>query len=148
MSFGNVLKKLRISKNLSQKELAGILDVGRSALDNYEQDKRTPDFETLKKISRYFDISVDYLLENNHIKNNQNILQSMNNLLIVHDSKSKTTMLFVDGKIIDAPIYGIEFKHIIKGKNAEINLSFEPGTFSLKDTNIVEILKKMGYPIG
>lgn len=66
-NFGSKLQKLRLSKNMSQQELADDLGIGRSTLANYEQDKREPNFHLLKIISHYFNVSVDYLLEEKNI---------------------------------------------------------------------------------
>ena len=57
------LKELRIQRKLTQKEVADFLQISRSAYTNYETDKREPDRETLLKLSEYFDVSVDYLMD-------------------------------------------------------------------------------------
>jgi repressor LexA len=67
-SFCTILKQLRVENNLSQQELADALQIGRSTLANYEQGKRNPDFQTLKEISRFFNVDIDYLLDNSPIK--------------------------------------------------------------------------------
>jgi transcriptional regulator with XRE-family HTH domain len=56
------LISLRKAAGLSQYELARRLNMGRSALGNYEQGDREPDFETVRKIADFFSVSVDYLL--------------------------------------------------------------------------------------
>ena len=56
------LKKLRIEKNLTLRELATVLEMGNSSLSQYESGTRQPDFKTLKKIADYFNVSIDYLL--------------------------------------------------------------------------------------
>jgi len=58
----NNLRKLRISKNMQQKELAAILNIKISTYCQYETGKRQPDYETLKRIANYFNVSTDYLL--------------------------------------------------------------------------------------
>lgn len=62
MSFGKRLKKLRLKKNLTQAELAKILKIGESTVSFYEANKREPDYEMLKRIADFFNVSVDYLL--------------------------------------------------------------------------------------
>lgn len=62
MSFGKTLKSLRTAKNITQIQLADALEVSRSAISLYELDLREPDFTFLKKLSRYFDVSLDRLL--------------------------------------------------------------------------------------
>lgn len=58
------LKELRENRNLTQAELAKLLKVSPSAIGMYEQGRRDPDSSTLKKISVLFNVSVDYLLDN------------------------------------------------------------------------------------
>lgn len=57
-----ILLKLRKEKGVTQKDLAEYLQISRQAYANYEAGNRNPDFETLIKISEYFNVSVDYLL--------------------------------------------------------------------------------------
>lgn len=63
MTFGSRLKALRQDNKLLQKDLAKILGVTSGAIGMYENDKRTPDFETLRKIVKFFNVSTDYILE-------------------------------------------------------------------------------------
>lgn len=57
------LRDLREEKGLTQKDLAQILGLSsKSTITNYEQNNRDPDYETLIKIAKYFEVSIDYLL--------------------------------------------------------------------------------------
>ncbi len=56
------LKKIRKSKNLSQQKVALDLDISREALSHYENGRREPSLEMLVKMSRYFNVSIDYLI--------------------------------------------------------------------------------------
>lgn len=62
MEYGDVLKKLRNSKNLSQQELADRLKINRSTYARYETSTTQPDYETLKKLAQFHDVTVDYIL--------------------------------------------------------------------------------------
>lgn len=59
------IRELRISREISQKEFAEAIGVPANTLCQWETGKRAPDYEMLKKISAYFGVSVDYLLDNN-----------------------------------------------------------------------------------
>ncbi|AZV57940.1 helix-turn-helix domain-containing protein [Clostridium sp. AWRP] len=61
--FGEKLRKLRTSKHMTQQELAKILRISSSTIGMYEQNRRSPDIETLKIIADYFQCSTDYLLD-------------------------------------------------------------------------------------
>lgn len=62
MSFGNRLRELRLSRELTQADFANAINLGESTISFYESDKRSPDYETLVKIARFFNVSTDYLL--------------------------------------------------------------------------------------
>lgn len=57
------LKIIRKSKKLSQKDLADILNVTQSTYSKYERGLVEPDFTTIKQLSKFFDVSTDYLLD-------------------------------------------------------------------------------------
>lgn len=61
--FGDTLKKLRISHNLNQVQLASGLNVSKQTVSNWENNNILPSIEMLVKISRYFSVSTDFLLE-------------------------------------------------------------------------------------
>ena len=62
MSFGERLYQLRKEKNISQEELAELLDVSRQSISKWENDKAYPEMTRLLFMSDYFDVSLDYLM--------------------------------------------------------------------------------------
>ena len=56
------LKLIRKQKKLSQLKVAMDLSISREALSYYENGKRSPDLSMLLKLSRYFNVSIDYLI--------------------------------------------------------------------------------------
>lgn len=91
---GNKLKRLRENKNLLQKELANIIGISLSSISMYERGERQPDNETLKKFSKFFNVSIDYLLDN-EIKDETSIddemkeIDTLKKLLIKNGFMSK-----------------------------------------------------------
>ena len=64
MLFKDVLKQLRTEKGLTQEELADALGIKAGAIGNYEQGQRLPkDDKMWIKIAKYFNVSVDYLMD-------------------------------------------------------------------------------------
>ena len=63
MSFAENLKQLRKERQLSQEELAEILDVSRQAVSKWEQGIGYPDVEKLLLLSSKLSISLDSLME-------------------------------------------------------------------------------------
>lgn len=62
MTFNLRLKQLRQRNKLTQSELADILSLKPTAISNYESKRNEPSFEKLIALSKYFDVSCDYLL--------------------------------------------------------------------------------------
>lgn len=60
--FASRLKQLRINHKHTQKELAEFLDVSQNAIFNWENGKREPSYDTIKKIAVLYDVSIDYLM--------------------------------------------------------------------------------------
>lgn len=58
------LKGLRNELNMSQIDLANILNISQQAISSYEKNDRNPDIDTLIKMSKIFHKSIDYLLDN------------------------------------------------------------------------------------
>lgn len=59
-----ILKDLRERKGLTQKELAEKLYVTYSTISHYEQGTSTPTTDMIIKLSEFYDVSTDYLLNN------------------------------------------------------------------------------------
>ena len=62
MRFGETLKNLRDIKGMTQKDLGKLLGVSRATIAGYETKNHQPDYEKLETLSRFFDVSIDYLL--------------------------------------------------------------------------------------
>jgi len=65
--FGTILKKLRVSKGLGQKEVGAVIGVSDSSIRKYESDDRTPTPDAIKKLSAFFGVTTDYLLGNSDL---------------------------------------------------------------------------------
>lgn len=63
MSLGETIYKLRTEKNLSQGDLAGMLDVSRQSISKWENNSSVPDLEKIIKLSEVFEISLDELVK-------------------------------------------------------------------------------------
>ena len=62
METKNVIYELRTGKGMSQDELAEKLFVTRQAVSRWENGETVPNTETLKLLSRLFDVSINTLL--------------------------------------------------------------------------------------
>ena len=56
------LKTIRKDRKLNQLKVALDLNISREALSHYENVKREPSLAMLNKMSEYFNVSIDYLI--------------------------------------------------------------------------------------
>ena len=60
----NKFKNLRKSKNITQQDLSIALNVKQSTISKWENGSSFPDYPTLINLAKYFQVSIDYLLDN------------------------------------------------------------------------------------
>lgn len=56
------LKNIRKQRKLNQQKVAMDLNISREALSYYENGKREPSLSLLLAMSRYFNVSINYLI--------------------------------------------------------------------------------------
>ena len=56
MRFGDNLRNLRISRNLTQQQLADDLHISQSAIGAYETNVREPNFAMIQRLADYFHV--------------------------------------------------------------------------------------------
>ncbi len=62
MNIAEKIVLLRKKKGISQEELANKLNTSRQAVSKWENNQSTPDLEKLVALSKYFNVTTDYLL--------------------------------------------------------------------------------------
>lgn len=62
MKTFEILKDLRMSENLSQKELSDKLKIGQSTIAQYEKNLREPNSISLIAYAKFFNVTIEYLL--------------------------------------------------------------------------------------
>ena len=67
MEFNKKLQELRKQKGLSQEELAKELYVSRTAISKWESGRGYPNIDSLKAISKFFEITIDELLSSEEL---------------------------------------------------------------------------------
>lgn len=60
--FGIILKNERKSRNLTQAELAEILDISLPYIKDLERFRNNPSYEMFERIIRYFNLSADAII--------------------------------------------------------------------------------------
>ncbi len=56
------IKNLRLSHNLTQKQLADVLSISMLSMQRFEYGTRRPSLDTIITLANYFDVSIDYLV--------------------------------------------------------------------------------------
>mgnify|MGYP003591462141 FL=1 len=65
--FGERLIEMRKEKGLSQKECAAAFGVDASKYNKWENEKNSPDYETVCRLAQFFSTTTDYLLGNSPV---------------------------------------------------------------------------------
>lgn len=62
MRIGEIIKDLRMERNISQAFLAAQIGVSQKAIDYWERGVNEPKASYIVKLADYFDVSADFLL--------------------------------------------------------------------------------------
>ena len=62
MVLGQRLKELREARQMSQKQLADLVNLSQQTIGHYEVDRAEPSITTLEQLARIFNTTTDYLL--------------------------------------------------------------------------------------
>jgi len=62
INIGSRVKELRLTKGMTQSELAERIGMTSSAISSYEIGERQPSYDVLIKIAKLFNVTTDYLL--------------------------------------------------------------------------------------
>ncbi len=86
------LLELRTEKELSQRQIAKIMNVSQGTYNNWENSNTQPSIEQLIALADFFDVTIDYL-----VGNSDSYSESKINLL----TEKQRTMLKLAGKLDD-----------------------------------------------
>ena len=66
MEYGYIkrIRDLREDHDKTQQEIADVLGTSQTMYARYERGEREPDCVTLKQLSKFFGVSIDYILYN------------------------------------------------------------------------------------
>ena len=76
MSLGETIYRLRTEKNLSQGDLAELLEVSRQSVSKWENDSAVPDLAKIVKLSEVFEVSLDELVKGENTSQKKDKTQS------------------------------------------------------------------------
>ncbi len=67
--FGGQLRKIMFEKHITQKELADKMGIVQQMVSFWVTGRNVPTLASLKKLSSFFDVPVNYFMEENYSKN-------------------------------------------------------------------------------
>ncbi|HOP65532.1 MAG TPA: helix-turn-helix transcriptional regulator [Bacilli bacterium] len=67
MIRGERLRSLRLSKNMTQDELASLMGLKKSTICTYEKEKRRPKYDVIQKYMEIFGVTAEYLMGIDHL---------------------------------------------------------------------------------
>lgn len=76
-TIGQKIKRMRLEKGLTQKDLAALLGTSQQNLAQYEKDKRRPKIETVRKIAKALDVYIGDLIDDWSIYPNKDIMSDL-----------------------------------------------------------------------
>ena len=98
MKFSEKLRLLIDEFDITQKQFANDLNIAPSTIGGYVQGVSEPDFETLKRIALYFNVSADYILGIQ--ENKTNSLAEVELLRVFRSMTNEQQQLFIEqGKV-------------------------------------------------
>ncbi|MBQ4467984.1 MAG: helix-turn-helix transcriptional regulator [Firmicutes bacterium] len=92
MSFADNLQIIRKNSNLTQEELANVLNVSRQEVSSWEQGNSYPEVETLLQLSKTLHTSLDLLLSGEPDEKNLKTDANLKNILISSPNERVTVM--------------------------------------------------------
>ena len=164
MKLNEKIKTYRKIFDLSQEQLAEKLNVSRQVITKWESDNGLPDIENLKSLSKTFNVSIDYLLnEDEEIfylftaqKNpnpfdifstciialtNKRIMVVQKRVIFGYNLKSVTPDLFNDFSVYKGIIWGKVYIDTVKEFIALSNI--DPKALPEIETNLSEYLLRI-----
>ncbi len=81
------IRELRISRKLSQQELAEYLKISKSSINMYERGEREPGLDLLEAIADFFNVDMDYLMGKSD-NPQKYISNSANCVILTEDEKT------------------------------------------------------------
>lgn len=156
MKIGAKLKQERLKKNLTQENVANILNVSRQTISNWEVGRNYPDLESLVALSDLYNFSLDKLLREDSemvkkiskdLKLGKNISKMLISIIIVcilvvgfssykmHEFNKKQTEIYnlVDKKINDLVTY-------VEDEKSDVFKKELPKFLEKKELNTVTLL--------
>lgn len=105
IDIGNTIRKLRIKKCITQKQLAAYLGITDAAVSRWENGSGYPDIEMLPSIAAYFSVTADELLGINRDERTARLAEIRREMKLIDDAGDNDT----EEAVAQARIWAAEF---------------------------------------
>lgn len=113
-NIGDRIKELREEKGITQSELGSILGISGKTISNYEKSDRQPSLELISKISDFFQVSTDYLINGKEsIATDKGVVKikfKSGNLATIKKEETQLLIKMLEENLIDAETLIAELK--------------------------------------
>ena len=93
-TFAQRMVELRLERNLKKVDVAKGTKLSRSAITMYENgDRDNPTLPILKRISNFYDVSIDYLTGNSNIRDKEISNKTLTEIFGSLDDKNKVDLV-------------------------------------------------------
>ena len=154
MSFSYNLKRIRKDKNLTQEELAEMLNVSRQAVSKWEQKLGYPEIETLFNIANQLDVSLDTLMSEEMSESDKKDISNITGKIVIkaYDHQSFATCSKISsGKLYhkkerkdyaNYALWGVEGTGFFGGNYTLLGLYLNKGDIDKEVEEILNAMKK------
>lgn len=136
------IKYLRKKHGFTQTDISEKLNMTQGAYGYYEQEKREPNIDTLKRLSHIYNVSVDYLLDNDTSIFNEamEVNKAMGNV----DSATRKRMVDTLKSAFPQAFNEYEWAlSVIKENNMVAYNMLKEGTSELSESDIINMAKEI-----
>lgn len=99
LEIGQVIYKLRKEKNITQEALAKTVGVSVAAVSKWESSSSYPDITLLPSIARFFNISIDQLLNYEKDINNEEVMELVKKCTLLFEKDTVENAIRVHKRI-------------------------------------------------
>lgn len=93
--FGKKIKRMRINRGLTQEELAEAIDLSQRAMSGIETGENFVSAETIDKLVKVLDTSMEELFATEHLKNGDELIEQINEKLnCLNNDPSKLIIVY------------------------------------------------------
>ncbi|HIF9241029.1 TPA: helix-turn-helix domain-containing protein [Photobacterium damselae] len=93
------IKRLRLSRNLNQDDVANAINIAKSTYIKYEKGNQSPQLETIEKLAKFYGVSITELIESKEPDLDKRLISKIELLNQLDDEEKQSIILMIEGLI-------------------------------------------------